>query len=212
MKSNWTAQIAIALFGVLLSICLFPHCTFGLGPFHISLTAGYEITESYSPGYDLTVLYNKGWGFRYVTMPDVKLTEGTTTQRSSNAVWAFHANSDLAFPMILRTIDYRSRTDENAVALDFITAYVGVGSGTVDAEISGRHYLSIGSQLAVSNFDISSTANLNAVAMGLYMGEKFIVLDGKLLYLRGKLRSDELLDNDLTFDHCLIQMSAGVFF
>ncbi len=180
--------------------------------FHVSLTTSYEVTQGYSPGYDITLLYNNLWGVRYSIIPSVQLTEVTEIQQQSDSISAYSVKGDLEIPMLLRTIDYRALGRKSTISIDFITAYVGIGYTETSSELTEKRYQVNGTKLEPVLSKTNVDVPLTAVVMGLYMGEKFIVIDSKLLYIRGEIDSAQTTGERFSFDHWLIQLSAGVFF
>lgn len=205
-------RLLFACFSCLILSGLYPINLFAQSQLHISLTTGYEITQGYSPGYDLTLLYNNLWGVRYSIIPDVQLTEKIEIKRKNDSLSTYRVEGDLEIPMLLRTIDYRAFNKQNAIAVDFITAYVGIGYREIKTKLKEKIYSANGATMTVSHSETDVDAPVMAVVMGLYMGEKFVVIDSKLLYLRGEIDSAETAGERFTFDHWLIQLSAGVFF
>ncbi len=183
-----------------------------LSRFHFSVTAGYEVMHGYAPGYDFTILYNSQWGVRYVTIPEVHLVENTEIIESGGSFFTCTAEGDLKLPMILRTIDFRSFGNSDSIPLDFVTAYAGVGYGDVSSELTVKRYTASGSDIVVSRSKLIEKSPTTAVVIGLYFGERFIVVDGKVLYFRGYFDLDQPEQKQVHFDHWLMQLSIGVFF
>lgn len=183
-----------------------------LSRFHFSVTAGYEVTHGYAPGYDVTILYNNRWGIRYVTIPDVLLVENTDIIESDGSFYACTAESDLKLPMILRTIDFRSTGNSGSIPLDFVTAYAGVGYGELISELTVKQYTASGSDIVINRSELTEKSPTTVMAMGLYFGERFIVVDGKVLYFQGYFDLDQPKPKQVHFNHWLMQVSIGVFF
>lgn len=212
MKMPNIGLFLVLFCGTLVSLVGSTHTASAQSRFHISLTAGYEMTNGYAPGYDLTILYQGLWGARYMILPDVELTEDTELIQGSDSIAAVSVEGDLEIPMVLKTIDYRSFGDGNAIGLDFITAYVGLGYNQIKADLIQKQYTSSGGTFSLKESRMSVNVPVSALVMGLYMGERFVALDGKLLYIRGDIESGDSVAGKMPFDHWLIQLSAGIFF
>ena len=179
---------------------------------HFSMTTGYEITHGYAPGYDITVLYNNRWGIRYMMIPDVQLSEKTEIQSGNDSVSAISIKGNLEIPMILRTIDYRTFNRKSAIPFDFVTAYTGVGYSNLSPRLTERKYSINGSSLTLTQTEKNVDIPVTCLVMGFYVGERFLVLDGKLLYFRGESDQSQTGGRRFSFDHWLIQISGGIFF
>ncbi|MBT3225791.1 MAG: hypothetical protein HN580_02540 [Deltaproteobacteria bacterium] len=202
----------LALYGFLF-FCLFhPFVLIAQSRFHFSVTTGYEITQGYAPGYDFTLLYNNGWGIRYTTIPGVKISEDTEIQENSDSVSAYKLKGNLEFPILLRTIDYRSFKEQSAIPFDFLTAYTGFGYNDITAELTEEEYTINSSELIQSVTKKNINVPTTFLVMGFYGGERFIVIDGKLIYFRGEANSNRTGGKQFYFDHWLIQISAGIGF
>lgn len=209
MKSR---KVTIWTLAILCLVVLPQNPAMARSPLHISLTTGYEITQGYAPGFDLTLLYNNLWGIRYSTIPDVQLTEKTEIHQQVDTVTAYSVKGDLSFPMFIRTVDFRAFGADSGSAVDFITAYAGVGYGEINAELQSHQYRINGAVIQKTRTRSSVDVPLTALALGLYMGERFVVVDGKLLYLRGDIDSGNTDVSLSSYDHWLIQISAGFYF
>lgn len=190
-------------------------CPFTLGAqslFHFSATTGYEITQDYAPGYDFTVLYNNRWGVRYSIIPDVKLSEKTDLVNRSDSVSTYDLKGNLEFPTFLRTIDYKAFNKQNAIPFDFLTAYVGIGYSNVTAELTENRYTVNTSMLTQNSSKTDVDAPTTFLVFGFYGGERFVVIDGKLLYFRGSVDPDGTEGRKIEFDHWLMQISVGIGF
>ncbi len=202
----------IALYGLLLFCLLHPLNSIAQSRFHFSMTTGYEITRGYLPGYDFTFFYNNGWGVRYTIIPDVEFSERTEFESFPNSVSAYDLTGDLALPILLRTIDYRSFNKQSAIPFDFLTAYAGIGYQDINAELSTHNYTINSNQLAQSVAKTNVDVPVTLFVFGFYGGEKFLVIDSKLIFFKGAVNLDQFSGKQINFDHWLLQISAGIGF
>jgi len=212
MKNLFRKSSEIVLCGLLFFCLWHPFSLTAQSRFHFSVTTGYEITRGYLPGYDLTILYNNSWGVRYTIITDVELSEGTVIENFSDSVSAYKLKADLQFPLLLRTIDYRSFNKQSVIPFDFLTAYAGIGYQDITAKLTTRNYTINSNELAQTVSETNINVPTACLVFGFYGGEKFVVIDGKLIYFRGEVEQNLPSGRQLNFDHWLIQISAGIGF
>ena len=212
MKKFFRNQSGTVVCGLLFFYLLNPFNLIAQSRFHFSMTAGYEITRGYQPGFDFTLLYNNSWGIRYMIIPDVEISEGTEIELFPDSVSAYDLTGDLAFPILLRTIDYRSFDKQNAIPFDFLTAYAGIGYRDINAELTTHNYSINSNQLAQNVIKTNVDVPITCFVFGFYGGERFIVIDSKLIYFKGAVNPDQFRGKHINFDHWLIQISGGIGF
>ncbi|MFH2129130.1 MAG: hypothetical protein ABIK68_02050, partial [bacterium] len=91
-------------------------------------------------------------------------------------------------------------------------AYTGVGYNNLTPRLTERKYSINGSRLTLTQTEKSIDIPVTCLVMGFYVGERFVVLDGKLLYFRGESDQSQTGGRSFSFDHWLIQISGGIFF
>jgi len=212
VKINNLKYAWITVCGIFLVVLFCPFTLGAQSKFHFSATTGYEVTQGYAPGFDFTLLYNNRWGIRYSIIPGVQMSEKAEVSSGTDFVSTHNLKGNLEFPMLLRTIDYRSFGKQNAIPFDFLTAYSGIGYSIFTAELIENRYKindnSLIQTVSKRNIDVPTSF----FVFGIYGGERFIVIDGKLLYFRGIADQKQTGSNYFEFDHWLIQISAGIGF
>jgi hypothetical protein len=212
MKKLFRKSAKLTLGGLLFFYLWHPFSLTAQSRFHFSVTTGFEITRGYMPGYDLTILYNNSWGMRYTIITDVEFSEGTAIEKFSDSVSAYNLRGDLQFPILLRTIDYRSFNKQSMIPFDFLTAYTGIGYQDIAATLTTRSYTINSNELTHTLIETNVNVPTTGLVFGFYGGEKFVVIDGKLIYFKGETEQKLPSGRRLSFDHWLIQISVGIGF
>jgi hypothetical protein len=179
---------------------------------HVSALLNYEATKSYSPGFDFNILFQNTWGIRYSFLPAIRLGSLSTVNSLNGTISLINAESDLNTTMIMRTLDYRSFPAGNATPLDFLTAYLAFGYNEIPITIQKTTYSVLNSKLASNRHSKQISSPVYTAAFGLYGGERFVVIDGHLLYVKGLVEDEEYLESSLNFEHWLIIIGIGIGF
>lgn len=215
MKSR-VAHFKVNIF--FLSLLVIGFCVFGGRPLqaqfivHSSAMVNGEILNGHWPGYDFTFIVNQGWGGRYTVIPRVLFAESALEQEG-NQVSTYNVEGDFRMPMILRTLDYRSFANTSDKGpFDFLTGYTAFGVANVKMEVKKELYSPQSSSLVHQSLKEEVEVPVQSFAFGFYGGEKFMVIDARLLYLRGTISSSDLIDEDVKFNHWMLIFSLGVGF
>ncbi len=187
-------------------------CLFAYPPLHASVVLNYEITKGYAPGYDLTLFYNQSYGLRMSVIPNVVFKKRAEIYAKNGSLSTFRIEGDFESPMLLRTIDYRSYQGKKTTPFDFLTAYVGFGFNEMKARLEQQSFIARSDMFVESDAEHEVGVSVYSFAFGFYGAEKFITLDTRLLYLRGESDIEDVLDEETSFDHWLIQFAVGIGF
>ncbi len=96
--------------------------------------------------------------------------------------------------------------------MDFITAYFAIGYNEINAESTRQKFSSSLNNIVESSTSEKIKAPTYAFAFGLYAGEKFVFIDTRIFYLKGKTEETNLFSQQKEFEHWLLILSIGVGF
>ena len=211
-----SSKSTLVVKSVILSIFVFfiftGNSIFGLTNLHVSLAVNYEVSESYWSGYDFTMIFNQAWGFRYTNIPNFQFVDNAGPETDANSVSLISYKGTLEMPMVLRTIDFKAFENSNRSALDFITAYVAVGFNNINAELTRQEFSAVPDSIVKKSITQKTNAPTYACAFGLYAGEKFLFVDSRVFYLKGKTEKTSLFSQETEFEHWLLIVSLGIGF
>jgi hypothetical protein len=191
-----------------LSLILHPALLQALQPIHLSATAGYDLFNQYWPCYDITLLINNRWGIRYSEVTDVTFL---TTLEEGQSVKHNEVRGDIQLPILIKTLDYTSFPEDGGKVFDFLTAYWGLGYNKFELTVVQREYHASSNSLGRVSREETVYSPVTALTFGLYGGDSFLVVDFRLLYLRGSIDSSDLADKT-EFDKWLMLFSLGIAF
>lgn len=179
---------------------------------NLSATINYELTEGYFPGYDFTILVNESWGIRMTHLPDFKFLETGKPIANSSSVTVHEIKGDLDFPMALKLIDYMSYQNNTSIPFDYLTAYVGMGYNKVNPKRVQRKFISNGTAIVEQRTVETVEIPVTAFAFGFYGGQRFLVIDGRIMYLKGTAEKSNLVESKHEFSQWLLLFSIGIGF
>lgn len=180
--------------------------------YHFSAMASYELTQGYYPGYDFTAILNRRWGLRYTVIPNLSFEEGSRIINKGKSLISYQLQGDFKTPMIFRAIDYKSFQNRRSGPFDFLTAYLAAGYNKITVKLKQQQFLPVENVLRQRDFAEDINFPVYSLALGLYGGEKFVVIDSRVLYFRGILQPSSLFDQTTNIDHWLILFSLGFGF
>jgi len=179
---------------------------------NLSATMNYELINGYFPGYDLTLLINKSWGIRMTSLPDFIFLETGKPITNTSSVIINEIQGDLNFAMALKLIDYLSYQNNASIPFDYLTAYIGMGYNRVNPKLTQRKFF-------IQNSIINEQRNyetveipVTALSFGFYGGQSFLVIDGRIMYLKGKTEDSQFLESKYELDQWLFLLSIGIGF
>lgn len=193
-----------------LALILLAKTAFAQSPLHTSVMLNYDLLEQKGPGYDLTLLYKGIWGVRYTLIEDLTFLDAV--EGSNESVNSYTFQGDLMLPMVIKTIDYKSFAPSSSKIFDFLTAYVGFGYNNLDLELTLNQYTARESSLEKTTVQELVKSSVSAVVFGIYGGERFLVIDTRLLYVKGKTDTSESLDDRYEHDNIMLLISLGFGF
>lgn len=177
--------------------------------FHFSTMVNYELTEEYWPGWDLTLLYNNQWGVRYTNISDVLFLE--SKKETNDSLDNIELAGELRLPMILRTMDYNTFEGGNKTVFDFITAYMAFGYNSYDIDETHKVYSALAGNLVKDTIKDSLNTEVMATAIGIYGGERFLVIDTRILYYRGETKKSNVSGDKYTFNDWMLVIRLAIF-
>lgn len=204
-------KVSIFLATVIFSFFTATHATYAFD-YHLSYMGNYDVTRGTFGGEDFTVILAKNVGVRYSRINKFEFIEEDTNLTGSNGVYSYKVEGDYKMPMILKMVDYKSFEGGNKGPFDFLTAYFGVGYANLDMKISKKTYSASGGQMVLSNSSENVNTPVYATSVGFYGGEKFVVVDTRLRYLKGEIKDSDIVDHKIKFDDWSIIISLGVGF
>ena len=178
----------------------------------VTATVGFEITEQYWPVYEVTYIYGRSWGIRYSNIADFDFEEDTEIVLDSGSVSSYSISGDYEMPSVVYIIENKEFPDQNDGPFNFLTAYITAGYHDTDIELKETKYSAIDGKIATEIRTQNAKIPVYAFSFGFLGGEKFVVLDTKIIYLRGRLDDSEVLDRKMKFDHWLAVFSLGFGF
>ncbi|MBU3916593.1 hypothetical protein KKA14_13755 [bacterium] len=158
------------------------------------------------------MIYNQVWGFRYTNIPNFRFIDSAGPETDGNSVALMGYKGTLEMPMVFRTIDFKAFESSSRGALDFITAYVAVGYNDIQAELTRQEFSAVSNSLTEKTITQKISAPTYACAFGLYAGEKFLFIDSRVFYLKGKTEKNSLFSQQTEFEHWLLIVSLGIGF
>jgi hypothetical protein len=200
--------------GYLIAMCLFflliAKETPAQGSIQISAMTNYDLLGAYGPGFDLTMLIQESWGLRYTLMADMVFLD--ITEANAGAVSQIEYKGDLKLPMILKTIDYRSFGKTGSSVFDFLTAYMGLGYNNLELSMTRKVYQADTNTMVKSTSYETVNSPTTAAAFGLYGGERFLVVDARLMLVKGKTDTSDLIDDQYEYEAWMLLISFGIGF
>lgn len=178
--------------------------------FHVSAMVNYEIVNGYRPGWDLTLLYNNQWGARYTNISNVLYLE--TKDENEDSVSLTKISGDFKLPMVLKTVDYSAFSGSNKTIFDFITAYYGLGYNSYNIKESHETYTAESDNLNKEKESKLIDVDMMAAVLGIYGGERFLVIDSRVIYYRGQTGDSKLSGQNHRFEDWLFVVSVGIGF
>jgi len=205
-------QIFLSIVSAL--ICLF----FPLGKLsaqqilHSSFMINVETLEQYKPGYDITLIFSERWGIRYTAIPDVKFKKEEGISQENQELTSFRIDGDFKTYMLFQTLDFKNFDPTDKGPLDFVTAYWGGGYNKIPTKIRKKTYTISNGGFVTSKSEEEYQLPVESLVFGFYAQERFVVIDARLLYIKGVVKDSELLNTKIDFDQFLIQFGVGIGF
>ena len=193
-----------------LPILMLAQDSFAQRNFHVSAMTNYDLLGLNGPGFDLTLLYNGNWGLRYTIMEDISFLD--FVEESNSSISQIKLQGDLKLPMVFKTIDYRAFEKSKTKVFDFLTAYVGVGDNNLELSLTVDEYQAEANTLQKNSYHEVVNSPISAAAFGLYGGERFLVIDVRLLFIKGKTESSDTIDEQYDYETWMMLISLGIGF
>ena len=178
--------------------------------FHASAATNCDLFSSRCLGLDLTFLYDSQWGLRLTLVHDLNYV--SAIERDNSSLSYYRYSGDYEMPMLMKTLDYRVFQGESKTLFDFLTAYIAIGSTDLELTLTRNSYLASGDKLGKMTATEKISAPTNAIALGLYGGDAFLVVDFRFLYSKGKTNNGLLVDQHYDFDLWMMLFSIGFGF
>ena len=115
-------------------------------------------------------------------------------------------------PMLLKTLDFKTFEGSNKGPFDFLTAYVGVGYSGEKVKIIKKSYTVEDDAFIQEKFREKAKSSTRAASFGFYGGEKFLVVDTRVVYYRGEIRESKLLNDSEKFSRWVVLLGIGIGF
>ena len=176
---------------------------------HTSAMVNGDILKRQPLGYDLTIFLNGKWGLRYSQNSDVQFVNPELEQED-NQLSELSVNGDLKQLTLLRAIDYRTYDRSNSTPLDFLTAYMGVGYSRNKLLLKKKLYRAKTDNLITGDLEDQVPVALYSLSLGLYGGEKHVVVDTQLQYIRGTVSGSELLSKNVIISQWRLILAIGL--
>ena len=203
-------RVRVCLLGLVLSqIWPVSHNLVAQTNFRGSATISYDVLHRNNPGGDMTVFINRQWGLRYTHITNVLYHDGDS-KLVNNTVVDSSLEGSFGAPFLLKAIDYRSFSGQNKIGFDYATAYVGIGFNKMGVEVNRRRFLTRSGKIDIYEESEKVDLPLKCAVFGFYGGEKFVVVDLKLMYLTGVV---ELSDSDggkMDVEQWFLMISIGL--
>lgn len=180
--------------------------------YHLSYMGNYDLTKSQLKGDDLTMIFGKNVGLRYSRINAFDFVETGSNLGGSQSIHSYAIKGDYKMPMLLKMVDYKSFQGNKKGPFDFLTAYYGLGFANLDLQIHKTAYSASGGDLIRTWETENVNAPVYAASVGFYGGEKFMVIDTRLRYIKGEIKNSQLLEDQVKFDDWSIIFSLGVGF
>lgn len=180
--------------------------------YHASVMLGYDFIGENATAFDFTVFVGQYGGARYSTMNEVKFDHGYETSHSSDQVSNFRIIGNSKSLFLFSTADYKVISKADGGPFDFLTAYYGGGYGEIQATVFEDRYHQEGQSLVRERYQENLTTSVNSLVFGFYGQEEYVVLDGRVLYYRGKFSQQGILTEDIEFQHFAFLISLGIGF
>jgi len=178
---------------------------------HYSAMMNSELVNGYGLGVDSTLLINQTWGLRYTLIPEVKFLP-ETVERFPTELTTTRIDGDFKSFMFLKPIDYRTFSGTNKGPFDFLTAYWGLGYNKVNLKVSQIKFRVQSNKLVAEHLTETVESPLYSFAFGFYGGEKFVVIDTRLLYIQGHIPASNLLQEKTKISLWMLLMGLGIGF
>ncbi|MCP4298237.1 MAG: hypothetical protein GY786_21845 [Proteobacteria bacterium] len=176
---------------LILSITVLIGNSHGQVNIHTSLMANSDLIGEQQLGLDLTILFNTSWGFRYTRTPDLVVVDGNL-QVDESQLTSTKVKGDFTHLSVIQTIDYRTFNQTEASPFDFLTAYWGVGYSQNDFKLTRRSYQAQVNQLVSSDSFDHVVIPFYTLSLGLYGGDKHVVVDTQLQFFRAEIAKSNL--------------------
>lgn len=179
------------------------------GILHTSVMMNSNLLMEQRPGYDITLIFNRKWGFRYSENPETKIIDSKleidNSQLSTTSV-----EGNLKHLTILRALDFRTYDQSGSTPFDFLTAYWGVGYSQNSLDFFKTEYQAQSGQLILSESSDRIEVSTFSLSIGFYGGEKSVVVDTRLQYLRSVISNSDLLDQEIEVNQWKILIAIGL--
>lgn len=204
---NKAIQLINQIFQILIaSVLLFPNLAGAQQPIHFSAAIGYDFFNQYWPCYDITLLVNNSWGLRYSEVSDITFISTINVDQTINQI---DIKGDIQLPYFLKTLDFTSFREGTNQVFDFLTAYWGLGYNNLELTVIQREYAANSNSIQKTKREDTVSTSVTALTFGLYGGDRFLVIDFRLVYFKGTIPSSELIDKQ-EFDKWMLSVSFGI--
>ncbi len=195
VKSDYNQLIVFfirhTLLFLILSIMVLIGNSHGQVNIHTSLMLNSDLMGEQQLGLDLTVLFNASWGFRYTRTPDLVIVDGNL-QVDESQLSSTKVKGEFKHLSVLQTIDFRTFDQTEESPFDFLTAYWSVGYSQNDFKLTRRSYQAQVNQLVSSDSFDDVVIPFYTLGIGLYGGEKNVVVDTQLQFFRADIAKSNL--------------------
>jgi len=179
---------------------------------HYSLIGGTYLSEPSQIIWDASLFFNQQWGLRYTVIPGFEYHNKNTLTRTDNSVSNYTVTGEYAAPSLVYLLAYQTINSSEPGPFDFITAYVSLGYAEQKVVIEESRYTASGNNIDKSTHESSTQIPVTSAAFGFYGGEKFMVFDTSIRYLKGTIDDKDVIAEKVEFEHWLISASIGFGF
>ena len=198
---------------ILLSVLFFLGFTCQNGfAVHYSLIGGTYLSDTSQIVWDASLFFNQQWGLRYTVIPEFEYHNKNSLTRTDNSVSNYTITGEYKATSLVYLLDYQTISSTEPGPFDFITAYVSVGYAEQNITIEENRYTASGNNIDKTTHESSTKTPVTSAAFGFYGGEKFMVFDTSIRYLRGAIDDKEAIVEKIEFEHWLISASIGFGF
>ena len=180
--------------------------------YHYSIIGGTYLNDTTKIIWDTSLFFNQQWGLRYTVIPGFEYQNKDTVTRSDDSVSKYTITGEYKAPSIMYLLGYQTISSTEPGPFDFITAYTSLGYAEQNVTVKESRYTASGNTIIKSHHESNSKVPVTSAAFGFYGGEKFMVFDTGIRYLRGTLNDNKAVSEKIEFSHWLISASIGFGF
>ena len=198
-------------------VILFLICFLGVNnsnafAYHYSVIGGTYVDDTTKIIWDASLFFNQQWGLRYTFIPGFEYQNKDTITDSNDSVSNYTITGEYKSPSIMYLLGYQNISSTEPGPFDFITAYTSIGYAEQNVTIKESRYTASDNNIVKSHHESNSKVPVISAAFGFYGGEKFMVFDTSVRYLKGTINDNDATSEKIEFTHWLISASIGFGF